>query len=442
MAIYGRPIQDCTFNSFGIAHGKLRDDLAAKRVAQHDGLPNPLRVHPLVKEVGQFRQLQHLAWFFAFSKAWFFGHPEVYIMFLPGLGIVASIIPTFARRPIIGYVPLVLSFIVIGFVGFGVWVHHMFATGLTPLGMSLFSVASFAISVPSGVQIFAALATFWYGRLWIRVPLLYVFGFTFIFVLGGIMGVMVASIPFDWQVHDTYFLVAHFHYVLVGGVVFPLLGGLHYWFPKMSGRMLDERMGVWAFWLIFAGVNAVFFFMHLTGFYGMPRRVYTYLAGLGWEDLNLISTIGAFIIALGVLLYLFNVIKSLAGGEPASDNPWGAGTLEWATTSPPDPVNFRVTPAVRHLYPMWSEGAVSSMDQETLAIQEHYGLLPDRRETLGTSILDAVPQQRVVLPAQSIVPLVAALAVGVAFIGLAFDVLLVPRCLEHWSAAISTCVPA
>ncbi len=356
---------------------------------------------------------------------WFFGHPEVYIILLPALGFVAAIAPTFTRRPLVGYVPLVLSFVAIAFLSFGVWVHHMFATDLAPMSLIFQSMTSFVIAIPSGVQIFALLATFWYGRLWFRVPLYYIFGFIFVFVIGGISGVMIASIAFGWQVHDTYFLVAHFHYVLIGGSIFPLLGAIYYWFPKVTGRLQNERLGRWAFWLFFIGFNVTFFPMHMTGFQGMTRRDYTYLAGIGLEGVNLTSTIGAFLTALGVLLYLWNLIGSARRGAPAPDNPWGAGTLEWATTSPPASYNFRLPALVRDAYPLWHERASGAADQERLANQQDFGLLTTRRETLGTTILDAVPEQRIVLLGPTIVPLFTALATAVMFIGLVFDVIFV-----------------
>jgi cytochrome c oxidase subunit I+III len=357
---------------------------------------------------------------------WFFGHPEVYIIFVPALGIVASIVATFSRRPLIGYVPMVLSLVAIGIISFGVWVHHMFATGLSPLSLAFTSVATFMVAIPSGIQIFASLATFFYGRMWFKPPLLWVFGFIFIFTIGGITGVMFGSVPVDRQLHDTYFVVAHFHYVLIGGAVFPLLGGLYYWFPKMTGRMLSDRLGYISFWIVFIGFNLTFFVMHLTGLYGMPRRVYTYLAGMGWEAVNMISTIGSFVVAIGVLLYVINIVRSLRSGAPAPDNPWGAGTLEWATTSPPQHYNFRLPPAVNSLYPLWYKEPDDSERVDELSLDERYGLRFDRRETLGTSILDGIPRQRVVLPAQSIVPILAAAATGVPILGMAFDFAIIP----------------
>ncbi len=228
---------------------------------------------------------------------WFFGHPEVYIIFVPALGIVSAIVATFARRPVFGHMPMVLSLVATGFLAFGLWVHHMYATGLPKLGNSFFTAASMTIAIPSGIQIFCWIATLWAGRPQFRTPLLFVVGFVVIFVLGGMTGVMVASVPLDLQVHDTYFVVAHFHYVLIGGAIFPLFGGFYYWFPKVTGRMLSERLGAWQFWLFFTGFNLAFFPMHLLGLGGMPRRVYTYPMGLGWDGLNLLSTAGALVIA-------------------------------------------------------------------------------------------------------------------------------------------------
>jgi cytochrome c oxidase subunit I+III len=346
---------------------------------------------------------------------WFFGHPEVYIIFLPALGVVSSIVTTFARRPLFGYTALVLSTVATGFLAFGLWVHHMYTTGLPQLGLSFFTAASAMIAIPSGVQIFCWIATLWGGRPHFKTPLLFVLGFFFIFVLGGLTGVMIASVPFDAQVHDTFFIVAHFHYVLIGGAVFPLFGAVYYWFPKMFGRRLSERAGKWSFWLMFSGFNIAFFPMHPLGLMGMPRRVYTYLAGLGWNDLNLLATVGAYVLGVGVLITLLNVFWSLKRGAEAGNDPWSGDSLEWATTSPPPSYNFDRVLAVRSRYPWWT-----MKEQGVMPVVK--GVSSETRQVLVTTLLDAEPQTVSNVATPSFTPFLLALAVAVAFVGFLFSV--------------------
>jgi cytochrome c oxidase subunit I len=348
---------------------------------------------------------------------WFFGHPEVYIVMVPALGIVSSIVAAFARRPIFGYPVSVLALVATGFLSFGLWVHHMFTTGLPQLGASFFSAASMLIAIPSGIQIFCWIATLWGGRPRFRTPLLFVLGFFFLFVLGGLTGVMVASVPLDAQLHDTYFVVAHFHYVLIGGAVFPLFGALYYWFPKISGRMLSERAGHWNFWLFFVGFNLAFFPMHQLGLIGMPRRVYTYPDELGWHELNLLASIGTGLIVASIALFLANVFWSRRYGQIAGADPWGAGTLEWATSSPPPPWNFQHIPVVSGREPLWEEPVPSRVV---------IGLRDDRREVLVTGAVDAEPDHRGEVPSPSIWPFLAALATAGLFLGSIFTPWAVP----------------
>jgi cytochrome c oxidase subunit 1 len=337
---------------------------------------------------------------------WFFGHPEVYIIFIPATGFVSTIVSTFARRPIFGYTAMVLSLIATGFLGFGLWVHHMFATGLPQLGASFFTAASMMIAIPSGIQVFCWLATLRGGRLLVRAPLLYALGFIAVFVAGGVTGVMQASVPFDRQVHDTYFVVAHFHYVLIGGAVFPLLGAVLYWLPKASGRMPSERLGRWSFAVVFIGFNLTFFPMHLLGLGGMPRRIYTYPAATGWATGNLVASVGAAVLALGVLLFAVNVVRTLTRGEPAGDNPWGASTLEWSTSSPPPSYNFAYLPTVDDRDPLWSE-------TERPVVT---GLATETRELLITDALDATPDHRQHLDGGSIWPFLTAMCAGIGIV--------------------------
>jgi cytochrome c oxidase subunit 1 len=342
---------------------------------------------------------------------WFFGHPEVYIIFLPAVGMISTILPTFTRRPVFGYLPLALSAIATGVLAFGLWVHHMFVTGLPRLGESFFTASSMAIAVPNGIQIFCWLTTLVLGRPVLKTPLLFIFAFLFTFVIGGMTGVMVASVPLDTQLHDTYFVVAHFHYVLIGGAVFPLMGAVYYWYPKLTGRMMSERLGRWVAGLVFAGFNLTFFPMHILGLNGMPRRIYTYQADMGWGPLNLFVSGSALVLILGFLLFFFDAIRSARHGQVAGPNPWLAPTLEWATASPPPDYNFARIPVVNSAYPLWDESA-------TLPVAG--GLRIDRREIVISSVAEAEPEARETSPANSIWPLIAAIATGVMLIASIF----------------------
>jgi cytochrome c oxidase subunit I+III len=359
---------------------------------------------------------------------WFFGHPEVYIIFTPALGVVAAVLVTFVRRPITAYSIVALSFVAMGILSFGVWVHHFFAVGIPPIGLSFFAVASMMVSIPSGIQMFAFISTVWTGRPIVNTPFLFLIGFVIIFMLGGVTGVMLAAVPFNWQVHDSYFVVAHLHYVLIGGALFPLFAGLFYWFPKFTGKLLDERLGKWQFAIMFVGFNLTFFIQHVLGLQGMARRVYTYDADLGWGTFNLVSTVGSFVLAIGILLFVFNVFWSLWRGRDSGPDPWRAPTLEWSIPSPPPNYTFLEPPVVRSLYPLWDPGERAS-DFETAADRGERlrpQLRQDYRETFGTSVMDAEPESRVNLRDNSLWPFVAALAIGVAFIGAMFSLWFFP----------------
>ncbi len=340
---------------------------------------------------------------------WFFGHPEVYIIFIPGTGIVSTLITTFTGRPLFGYLAVVLALIATAFMGFGLWVHHMFATGLPELGASFFTAASMMIAIPTGLQIFCWLATLWMGRIRLATPMLWVLGFFAVFTLGGLTGVMLASVPLNTQVHDTFFVVAHLHYVLIGGAVFPLFGAFYYWFPKITGRMLSERLGAWVCGLFFVGFNLTFFPMHVLGLHGMPRRIYTYDPAMGWTTLNVTASIGALIMACAVILFIVDVWRALwlRATEPAVDNPWGASTLEWATSSPPPNSNFLRIQTVGGRDPLWE----NAPDQPLVT-----GLREDVRDALITHVLDAEPDHRYRCPDPSYWPFWTAVATAILFI--------------------------
>ncbi len=368
---------------------------------------------------------------------WFFGHPEVYIIFLPAAGMVSMIVPTMAQRPLVAYPLVVLALVATAFLSFGLWVHHMFATGIPQLSLSFFQAASTAIAIPSGIQVFAWIATLASGRVRMTTATLFVLGFLFLFVLGGLTGVMVAVVPFDWQAHDTYFVVAHLHYVLVGGMVFPLIAAIYYWMPYTSRHALSERLGRWVFGTIFVGFNLAFFPMHVTGLAGMPRRVYTYPDGLGWGALNLASTLGAFVLAIGVALLLFDLARRFRlTFEAQAGNLWNAGTLEWL---PNGTYSNRSIPIVTSRDPLWEQPDLSR-DVE----QGHY-YLPNAptggRETLVTSALDAKPEFLLRMPTPGWSPFLAAWFTAAFFLLLTFK-LVVPAfacgalalgAIVHWA---------
>jgi cytochrome c oxidase subunit I+III len=346
---------------------------------------------------------------------WFFGHPEVYIMFLPATGIVSMVVATSAKRPVMAYSLVVVAIVMIGFISFGLWVHHMFTTGLPELAMGFFTAASLMIGVASGIQIFSWIATVWGTRPEWQPAFLWIAGFMFIFVLGGLTGVMIAVVPFDIQVHDTYFIVAHMHYVLIGGVVFPIFSALHFWLPKITGRIPSSRLAVWSFWLTFVGFNVTFFPMHIMGLMGLPRRVYTYSKSLGFDGMNTMASAGAFVLGAGFLIFLYNVWLSLRKGERAGPDPWGGETLEWSVPSPPPVYTFIRPPLVMVRSPMWGEQEEpEELPREILAMEA----APRRwRGTLSTDPLTAQPQAIHYLPGPSMVPLYAALALLVAMFG-------------------------
>jgi cytochrome c oxidase subunit I+III len=336
---------------------------------------------------------------------WLFGHPEVYIIFLPGAGIVSTLIPVFCQRPLVGYRWVVLGVLTTGFISFGLWVHHMFTVGIPQLATAFFSAASMLVAIPTGVQVFAWLATLWLGKPVYRVPMLWLVGFLIVFVAGGLTGVMLALVPFDWQVHDTHFVVAHMHYVLVGGMVFPLVAGLYYWLPHFSGRIPSEKLGRWGFWLFFIGFNATFLIMHWTGLIGMPRRVYTYDTGLGWDMPNLVSSIGSFVMSIGVATILMDIILHFRFGQPAPKNPWNADTLEWATSLPPSAYNFVSLPDVTDRHPLWKDPDLP----DSIARGEHALTAIDhgRRETWGSDPLTGKVREIIHLPGNSWLPFIA-----------------------------------
>ena len=284
---------------------------------------------------------------------WIFGHPEVYILIIPAFAFISEIIPVFSRKAMFGYPIMVAATVAIGFLAMSVWAHHMFTVGMSSNANTFFVLSTMAISVPTGIKIFNWLATMWGGKILFKTPMLFAIGFLFQFLIAGLTGIMLASAPFDWQLGSSYFVVAHFHYVIVGGILFALFGAFYYWFPKMSGKMCSETLGRWHFWLFLIGFHLTFDFMHIPGLLGMPRRIYTYEPGRGWDTWNLIITVGVVFQTLGVLVFVYNLLWSYFRGETAGNDPWDAWTLEWSTNSPPPVYNFATIPAVRSRRPLW-----------------------------------------------------------------------------------------
>ena len=342
---------------------------------------------------------------------WIFGHPEVYIIVLPAFGIATSIIPTFARRRMVAFPLVAMAELLVAFIGFGVWAHHMFATGISTATLVFFAAASMMVVIPSTIQIYAWLMTVNLGTPDFRAPLMFIGGFIVFFVIGGLSGIMFAAVPFDQATTDTYFVVAHFHFIIFGAAVFPLLGGIYYWFPKVTGRMYDERLARWSFWLTFVGTSLTFFPMHIVGLLGMTRRVYTYRSGLGWDAYNLIETIGGFVLAAGLLLIASNIARSLRVGAPAGRDPFHGGTLEWTVPSPPPHYNFAVIPTVTSAYPNWDE---RDREEDLLRLERGELVLDEAHETPATTVNDAQLSEILEMPPESPWPIVLALAVTIA----------------------------
>jgi cytochrome c oxidase subunit I+III len=355
---------------------------------------------------------------------WIFGHPEVYIIILPAFGIATSIIPTFVRRRMVAFPLVALAELLVAFIGFGVWAHHMFAVGLPTVTTVYFAAASLIIVIPSGIQLFAWITTILTGTPRFQTPLLWIVGFIVVFIMGGLTGIMFAAIPFDQQAHDTYFVVAHFHYVIFGAAVFPLLGGMYYWFPKVTGRMYHEGVGKASFWVTFLGTMLTFFPMHIVGLVGMPRRNYSYDADMGWTTLNLIETLGSYVLGLGLLLIAGNLVISYFRGAEAGNDPFGGDTLEWTTTSPPPPYNYPVIPKISSPYAAWDK---EDREEDARRLAAGRRVLERGHETPASTVLDGEYDEILDMPSDSPWPPLLALALAVVFTMLL---------LGHWTTAL------
>lgn len=340
---------------------------------------------------------------------WVFGHPEVYILILPAMGIVSEILPTFSKKPLFGYPFIVLSGVFIGFMGWTVWSHHMFTVGLGPVANATFAVTTILIAVPTGVKIFNWLGTLWGGSIEFNTTMLFALGFVILFIIGGLSGVTHAAVPADAQQQDTYYIVAHLHYVLFGGSIFGLFAGIYYWFPKVTGRLMNEKLGKLNFWLLFIGMNLTFAPMHWVGLDGMPRRIYTYDSNMGWDFWNLFATVGSWVILLGVLVFLHNIVKSYRKGEPSGSDPWDGRTLEWAIPSPPPEYNFAQIPTVTGRDAFWSEKYIENEDGVPIPVKK-----PSKTNTKGAGEIH--------MPGLSYFPFVTALGMAIGFFGVLIHV--------------------
>jgi cytochrome c oxidase subunit 1/cytochrome c oxidase subunit I+III len=349
---------------------------------------------------------------------WFFGHPEVYILIVPAFGIATSIIPAFTQRKLVAFPLVAIAELLVVYIGFGVWAHHMFATGMTTISLVFFAAATAMVVIPSTIQVFAWCMSFITGSARFRTPLLFIAGFIFMFVTGGLTGIMFIAVPFDQQVTDTYFIVAHFHYIIFGAAVFPIFGGLYYWFPKVTGRMYFELPGQISFWIIFAGTNLLFFPMHILGLYGMTRRRYTYPSGLGWGGYNLAETIGGYITTAGILLLLGNLVVSYLKGRQAGPDPWHGPTLEWTTTSPPPEYNYPVIPKVSSAYPNWD---ADDRREDRRKLADGVLVLDRGHEQVAVTPADGRLSEIVGMPHESPWPPLLALSLGLVFASLVIE---------------------
>jgi cytochrome c oxidase subunit 1 len=347
---------------------------------------------------------------------WLFGHPEVYILILPGMGIISEVLPVFSRKPLFGYSVVIFSTIAIGFMSWGVWAHHMFATGLGPVAISAFGLSTMLIAIPTGVKIFNWLGTVYGGAVRLTTAMLFCLGFVAMFTLGGLSGVLHSIVPADTQQTDTYFVVAHFHYVLFGGLVFAIFGGFYYWWPKIFGRMMDERIGKWNFWTMLIGFNLTFFPMHILGLVGMPRRTYRYPSGMGWDTMNMIETVGAFVIAASVLLLLVNMIWSARRGAVAGNDPWDARALEWSIPSPPPEYNFVEIPVVNARDDWWHRKYTEDTEGRLVRLPAGGAEADEGSVATATAgpdstevVVDEAALRKIHMPSPSFYPLVVAL---------------------------------